>query len=209
MDEAGVSDNYSDGNKAGFLTTDSHFLYVWFPSLPPSTSSHPGSHSWTQGLGILLFINPKLFSPQRRPSVQMHRTWKKMRRMHFRAPLGTATIQFFSNRCHISAILWRSHAMRACGSVWGGGGKEQRNEGRCLLTDSVVRIRPSVPRHTDASCTHTANAYIFHISHATSPPPSKKAHKTPNPPTFVYTKIKVIWGEFTHSSTEASIIFLL
>lgn len=211
MEEAGVSDSYSDGNKAGFLTTDCHFLYVWFPSLPTLLpvrlviqGAIPELKDWEFCSLSIQNCSPRL--PTAHPQSRCTVHGKKMRRMHFHAPLGTTTIQFFSNRCHISAILWRSHATRGCGCV--GGGKEQRNDARCLLTDSVVRIRPSVPRCTDASCTHTAKAYIFHIFTCNISPLQKSPQNT-QPPTFVYTKIKVIGGEFIHSSTEASIIFLL
>lgn len=188
MEEAGVSDNYSDGNKAGFLTTDCHFLYVWFPSLPTSLPVLPVIQGAIPGLKDCVFCSlstqncsPRLpTAPTLSPDAQY---MEKNAEDAFPCATGDGhNSVLLQQMSHISYSLKkpRNESVRVCL----GGEGEQRNDGRCLLTDSMVQIRPSVPRRADASCTHTANAYIFHISHATPLPLPKKAHKTPNPPHF-------------------------
>lgn len=176
MEEAGVSDNYSDGNKAGFLTTDCHFLYVWFPSLPPSTSSHPGSHSWTQGLGILLFINPKLFSPsphsadpQSRCTVHGKKCGGCISVRHWGRP------QFSSSPTDVIYQLFSEEATqweRAGVFGVGGGAKNKGMNGDvCWQTAWFESEHPFHDTQTHPAHIPPMHIYfIFHMQHLLPPP---------------------------------------
>lgn len=135
-------------NKAGFLATDCHFLYLQLLSLPRSqyihNSIHKGSLNWKTENFVL--YQPKVvlpYYPQLCPSVQMHSSWKNMQKKNFHAPLGMATIQFFSNRCHRSAFFLEPRKM-------GGGGVGAKNKGMmgdvlwqtaCFKSDRLFRMQ--------------------------------------------------------------------
>lgn len=88
-------------SKSAFL---SDFWLFVFESKPPSSS-----------LSTAPSFNPDAQRMEKIPEMRIH------------APLGMSTIQFQSNRCHISASLWGSHAKREKGRE-GGRGEEQRND---------------------------------------------------------------------------------
>lgn len=73
---------------------------------------------------------------------------EKIPEMHFHVPLGMSTIQFHSNRCHISTSLWGSHATREKGRKTGRGGTKEWS-GR-LLKGSRLKVRPHM-----LQCEHT------------------------------------------------------
>lgn len=80
-------------------------------------------------LFLLFLFQPKhipfCFSaaPSLNPGAQC---MEKIQKIHFHVPLGMSTIQFYSNRCHISTVLWGGFAMKEKGEK-GRKDKEQRN----------------------------------------------------------------------------------
>lgn len=152
-----------------FLATDCHFLYLQLLSLPRSQYIHNPCHKrspyWTERLRICSL-------PTQSCSFLLATAASLSPDAQFPEQHAEEECPCIIGDGHNSVLLQQmsyiSLSLKPRNEIaWGGGGKEQKNDGRCSLTDSVLQIRPSDP-DADASCPNAANLYKFHISHAHS-----------------------------------------
>lgn len=187
MEEAGVSDNYPDGNKAGFLTTDCHFLYVWFPSLPTSLPVLPVIQGAIPELKDWEFcsLSTQNCSPRLPTAATLSPDAQYMEKNAEDAfPRTTGDSHNSALLQQMSYISYslkkpRNESVRVC---LGGGGQRTKE----WWEMSVDRQRGSDQTIRSATQTHPAHIllmhiyFIFHMQHLLPPP--KKAPKTPKPP---------------------------